>query len=241
MSWGALAWAAKRKVDRAADKLILLALAERHNEEADLAYPSVAWLAEFSSLDRKTVIASLGRLETIGLISDSGERFGKTNQVKAYRLHLETVPKAEQSQKRNSSEIPAKQSQKRDTEPSKEPKRIEANASTSTRPWVLPVGVSLLTWTDFLTNRKRKRLVNTPSTWKTFQDDLARVSAQTGIPPPKLIELCTGKGWGGIYDPRERNDGQQRTNGMAGNQPSDGLSATTRAARDVFGLGAGHS
>ncbi len=31
-------------------------------------------------------------------------------------------------------------------------------------------------------------------------------------------------------------DDKQRTNGMGRNQPSDGLSATTRAARDVFGL-----
>jgi hypothetical protein len=110
------------------------------------------------------------------------------------------------------------------------------------RAWALPVGVSLATWTDFLTNRKRKRLVNTPSTWKTFNDDLARVSGETGIPPPKLIELCTGKGWGGIYDPREDGNGQsaQRVNGMGRNQPGDGLSATTRAARDVFGVGASH-
>lgn len=78
----------------------------------------------------------------------------------------------------------------------------EAKAS-SPRPWALPAGVSLQTWTDFLTNRKRKKLVNTPSTWKTFQDDLSRICVETGIPPPKLIELCTGKGWGGIYDPRE--------------------------------------
>lgn len=236
MSWGALAWAAKRKVDRAADKLILLALAERHNEEADVAYPSVAWLCEFSSLDRKTVIASLSRLEASGLISDSGERFGKTNQVKAYRLHIETVPKPEQSQKRNSSGFSSKESQKRDTEPSREPKRIEAIASTS-RPWALPIGVSLQVWQDFLTNRKRKRLPNTETAWKSFQDDLARVGAETGIPPPKLIERCTAKGWGGIYDPRENRDGQQRTNTVGRNQPSDGLSSTARAGLRVFGTG----
>jgi hypothetical protein len=35
--------------------------------------------------------------------------------------------------------------------------------------------------------------------------------------------------------------GRERTNGMGRHQPSDGLSATTRAARDVFGIAAGHS
>lgn len=92
MSWEALSWAAKRRVKKSADKLILLALAERHNPESGLAYPSVAWLAEFGSLDRKTVMAALDRLEAEGLISDSGQRAGKTLQVKCYRLNLNGVP-----------------------------------------------------------------------------------------------------------------------------------------------------
>lgn len=130
MSWDALAWAAKCKVGKAADKLILLALADRHNPESDTAYPSVAWMADFSSLDRKTVITALMRLEAIGLISDSGERAGKTCQVKAYRLAIGTVPKTEQSPKRNGSGIPKKQSQKRDTEPVLEPVPSEDKSSS---------------------------------------------------------------------------------------------------------------
>jgi hypothetical protein len=66
--------------------------------------------------------------------------------------------------------------------------------------------VSLQVWTDFLGNRKRKRLGNTPTAWKAFNDDLQRVAAQTGIPPPKLIEMCAAKGWGAIYDPRSQRD-----------------------------------
>lgn len=108
------------------------------------------------------------------------------------------------------------------------------------RAWALPAGVSLQVWTDFLSNRKRKKLGQTETAWKSFNDDLKRVSALTGIPPPELIRQCTAKGWGGIYDPREEGNGQQRTNGLGRNQPNDGLSATTRAARDVFGLGASH-
>jgi hypothetical protein len=38
----------------------------------------------------------------------------------------------------------------------------------------------------------------------------------------------------------ERYSRQQRTNGMGRNQSNDGLSPTTRAARDVFGIGASH-
>lgn len=130
MSWGALAWAAKCRVGKAADKLILLALAERHNPESNTAYPSVAWLAEFSSLDRKTVIAALDRLEGMKLITDSGERAGRTLQIKAYNLSLETVPKEEQFQKRNGSVFPAKESQKRDTDTVTEPVSSEDKSSS---------------------------------------------------------------------------------------------------------------
>ena len=98
MSWKALAWASAQKCEKAADKLILLALAERHNTESRVAYPSTAWLVEFSSLDRKTVLKSLERLQEQGLIIDSGIRMGSTGGVKAWRLAYdgEAVPKTGQ-------------------------------------------------------------------------------------------------------------------------------------------------
>jgi hypothetical protein len=77
-------------------------------------------------------------------------------------------------------------------------------SSPQPRPWALPLGVSLQVWDDFKRNRQRKRLPNTETAWKAFNDDLKRVSSQTGIPPPKLIEQCTAKGWGAIYDPRDQ-------------------------------------
>lgn len=88
----------------------------------------------------------------------------------------------------------------------------EAKASShQPRPWALPAGVSLQVWTDFLSNRKRKRLGTTETAWKRFVDDLERMSAITGIPPPQLIEQCTAKGWGAIYDPRDqRNERSDR-------------------------------
>ena len=113
------------------------------------------------------------------------------------------------------------------------PHEVSEAEASSPQPWALPVGVSLQVWTDLKANRKRKRLPNTPTAWKAFCDDLSRVSLQTGIPPPKLIELCAAKGWGAIYDPRAEND--RRTNSMGRNQSADGLSPTTRAALSVFG------
>lgn len=94
-----MAWAVAQKVERPADKLVLLGLADRHNTEYACAYPSVAWLCEFSGLDRKTVNSAMGRLQARGLIRDSGRRIGVTKQVKAYQLALdgafETCPKTD--------------------------------------------------------------------------------------------------------------------------------------------------
>ena len=140
MSWPALGWASKQKPGRVADKMVLIALADRHNEESDLSYPSIAWLADFSCLDRKTVVASLGRLEAAGLISDSGVRFGKTKQVKGYRLSLNSTVSGNDTGKgtpktellpAKSTDFSEKQYRKRDTEPFLEPegKEEEANAS----------------------------------------------------------------------------------------------------------------
>jgi hypothetical protein len=127
MSFAALATVSKMRTASAAEKLIALAYADRHNEETGCAYPSLKWLCEFSSLNRKTVIAAVQRLEAAGFLADTGDRQGDTNQIKVYRLNLETVPKPEPSQKRNGSKsgtVPktdGKQSQKRDPEPIREP------------------------------------------------------------------------------------------------------------------------
>ena len=130
MSFPALAWASKYRADSAAEKLVLLAFADRHNEETGCAYPSLDWLCEFSSLNRKTVIAAIGKLEATGVLTDTGARMGRTKQIKVYSVAVETIPKTEPSQKRNSTENSVKQYRKRDTEPSFEPISSEAKASS---------------------------------------------------------------------------------------------------------------
>lgn len=129
MSFDALAWAARCNPGSPALKLVLLGLAECAQRDTCKAWPSIAALHEFTCLNRKTIIAALDDLEAQGLITATSERQGKTRQVKVYFLHLETVPKTEQSQKRNSSTFSVKQSQKRDTEPVREPVTLEDKSS----------------------------------------------------------------------------------------------------------------
>lgn len=103
MSFDALAWAAKQNTGSSATKLVLLGLAECASRPDALAFPSLAALVEFSSLDRKTVVSALDRLEAGGLITDTGNKMGRTKTIKVYQLKMEAVPKTEPSQKRNSS------------------------------------------------------------------------------------------------------------------------------------------
>jgi DNA-binding transcriptional regulator YhcF (GntR family) len=240
VSWDALSWAAKQKVGKAADKLILLALAERHNPESGVAYPSVAWLAEFGSLNRKTVIASLDRLEAAGMIADSGQRMGKTLQIKAYNLNIETVPKTEQSQKRNSPFISAKQSQKRDTEPVREPVTKVAKATSVCRAkpnFPAPQGVMQEVWDDFLASPKRRKAGMSGTAYAGILNNL-QILAEHGFPPGRMIALAVERGWTTVKLDWVQNDERSQTNRgsqrMAGHQP-DGLSSTARAAIAVFG------
>jgi hypothetical protein len=129
VSWGALAWAAKTRVERASEKLILIALCDRHNDETGFAYPSINWLCEFSSLNRKTVISALDRLEACGLIADSGRRVGSTKQVKVYTINV-----GKEYQNRNSSENGREEYRKRDTEPVSNPSSEAKASSESSKP-----------------------------------------------------------------------------------------------------------
>ena len=76
-------------------KLVLLSLSDRAGED-HCAYPSVARLVEDTEMDRKTVLKIIDELIEDGLIVDTGERKGRTKQVKVYQLMgvngRETVP-----------------------------------------------------------------------------------------------------------------------------------------------------
>jgi len=126
MSFVALAWASQQKLDRPSDKLILLAYANCFNEESGFAYPSVQWLCDFSSLNRKTVIQAVARLEESGFLEDTGRRVGSTKQVKVYTVivgEIKTVPKRGPLKSTTFSD---KESRFRDTEPVKEPTLAKA-------------------------------------------------------------------------------------------------------------------
>lgn len=86
-------------------------------------------------------------------------------------------------------------------------------------------------WRDFLKNRKAKNLSNTATAHKRLVNDLAAMAARTGWPPGEVFAACVAKGWGAIYDPRDKNNGNDRrnSNNSGGNaKPVNGFAAALR-------------
>lgn len=211
MSFTALAIVSKMHFGSAAEKLIALAYAERHNEETGCAYPSLAWLAEFSSLNRKTVISVVGRLEAHGLLTDTGKREGRTGQIKVYRVDLETVPKAEPSQKRNSSNFSGKESQKRDTDTVKEPVLSEAKASSRSRAkFILPSDIPAEPWADYEDMRKRMGKPMTDKARVLAVNRLRKLRDEDGWPPGDVLNNSTLNSYQGLFPPPAPRDRHER-------------------------------
>lgn len=132
MSFAALAWAAKQQPGNLAAKMVLLALANVADEHG-CAYPSTAAIAEFGSMDHKTATAALDRLAAAGLIVDTGEREGRTKQIKVFRLALERVPEAEGYRKRKASVSSVKAPQKRCTDTVRDTIPVQTTSSQEGR------------------------------------------------------------------------------------------------------------
>lgn len=89
MNIAASRWAWKQFPARPADKLVLLALAYHAEVKTYRAWPSIAALVADTLINRKQVIPALDRLESAGFIQDTGDRMGRTRQVKVYQLMVE--------------------------------------------------------------------------------------------------------------------------------------------------------
>jgi hypothetical protein len=235
MSFAALAWAAKQRPGNLAAKMVLLGLANFADEHG-CAYPSTAALAEFGDMDHKTATSALDRLVALNLITDSGERAGRTKQIKVYQLHLQSLPKAEASQKRKPPVSPPKAPQKRGTDtvrdtvpkkgkPSLERARAKKPAQPLPTDWqpkeLTPGTVCASIVAAWQPGRIEREL-------SKFRDHHLRSDARWSDWD------ATWRTWIQRAGDFERGD-NGRTNGMAGNQSHDGLSATTRAALSVFG------
>jgi hypothetical protein len=204
-------------------KSVLVMLADKASDDGSGIWASKQTMADELCCSKQAILNTLQAFISEGLLTETGRRKNRNGFTITYALNieaLEALPRVKRWSNNQSTGLTSQPggpvnevdetSQPGGPEPSLTIRGSEAKASSPPRAWALPAGVSLQVWTDFLSNRTRKRAGNTPTTWKRFQDDLARISAQTGIPPPQLIEHAAGAGWAGIYDPNERNQRNER-------------------------------
>lgn len=244
MSSEALAWAFKVNLKPSALKFTLVALCECANYKTGHIHPSIAHLEEITGQDRKTLIANIAKLEQYGLLVDTGERAGRTGQIKVYRATTETVPNVEQFQKRNSSVSPPKQSQKRDTEPSREPSFDKAKALPTKRASApaMPEGVELNVWNDFLELRKAKRAPLS----NTALAAIEREAALVGWSLNSALAESVARGWQGfkanwVEDRRNGNTRQSDSMGRTERAAIQALRELGGTARPAMRTGGGHA
>ena len=72
---------------RSAKRLVLLSLADRANKE-NTCFPSIARVVKDTGMDRKTVMNTINDLITLGLVLDTGDRKGGTNQVRVLKINV---------------------------------------------------------------------------------------------------------------------------------------------------------
>ena len=146
------------------EKLVLLALADCANDEGRC-WPSAPTLAKKSGQCERTVRKCIRSLIASKHLSE--EQRSGTSTIFTVHPCISCTP-ASRAPLQEMHSTPASRAPKpsRTVSSSSEPK------GSSLRAWALPVGVSLQVWTDLMTNRKRKRLSNTPTAWKQFNDDL---------------------------------------------------------------------
>jgi hypothetical protein len=91
--------------------------------------------------------------------------------------------------------------------------------------FVCPVGVDQAVWADFLKARKTKGCTNSATAYAKVLRDIAAVSAVTGEPPGRVVEVAAERGWASIND---------WTEGKPHNGTANRKSPASRDRRDGF-------
>jgi len=215
MSFHALAWAAKQKTGGLATKSVLLALAN-YADEHGCAYPSTAAIAAFGEMDHKTATAALDRLISAGFITDTGDRAGRTKQVKIYRLILERQPETEAFQKRKPSVSESEAPQKRGTDTVREPSSPKTTSSTKERApkaptFILPSDIPSDEWADFEAMRRSIRKPMTDGIRAKIVARLRKLEAD-GYPPGAVLSHSTLNSYQGLFPPKDDRNEPVRSN-----------------------------
>lgn len=124
MSIEAMTWAIELEGLTPTENHVLLLLANRHNKDSGLCYPSMSRISSESGMARRTVIRAVKSLEQKGLLTIE-KTFGKTHH---YRLHTSaTVTPVTESHQSQRVTPPVTESHNTRDRESHEPKRTVKN------------------------------------------------------------------------------------------------------------------
>lgn len=209
-----MTWAFELNLKPATSKFILVALADNADDQGR-AFPSIGSLASKTSLDRKTVISAIGQLEQLGLLRDTGERVGKTGQVKVYQLvgfnstENGTIPKTEQF--RNSHEtVPFLDSPSPPITPSPSWNHQGTQRERAKCDEPPPSTLNVEAWHRWVQYREAIGKRIKPASMAAAQRKLAGFGASQAA----VVEQSIAQGWQGLFalkepaSPKERSEWQ---------------------------------
>lgn len=205
MSIDAMRWAWSADVQKSSERLVLLSLADRADEQ-NKCYPSMERVAKDTLLDIKTVKKVISDLIEKGFILDTGERKGLTQKVRV--LQLVCVENRENNKPKNGT---VKQTQKRNDSkngmipnlPTNEPKNgtlNEPKIGSQNLPMNLPINKHTNTHEkkseqaiiDELTKDTRVNFLMTFD-WQPNQQEFLGYCKNFGVDPEKLSAEILGK------------------------------------------------
>lgn len=202
----AIIWAFTQKVGSASAKSVLVAMANCADPDL-ICWPSMGHLEALTEQDRKTVLRNVSKLKDEGFIAPTGARTGRTNQIVVYQLNPPQSGTVEESQIRNSTEngtvpffrgkgpvFPAKQAQKRDTEPKG---TIKNKKSRATPPLTVPVDVLVTDGleseiaAEFLAHRVALKKPLTARAWLDLKSEASKARWSLR----DAVEKVLARGW----------------------------------------------
>lgn len=194
MSFEAAAWAIKQTPASAREKLILIVLADCHNDNTGQCDPSLQYLMKHALCARSTLVEALDNLEREGFLK---RKRGDHKTRTQYKLNLVRLP--DQSDNRTSTTTGLRVVRLPD-QPSTAtvPKPVNNQEETSKgEKFVLPGWIPKDLWREWMDIRKRKKAVNNPRALTALVNKLQKIQ-DAGISPDKAITVAIEESWKGI-------------------------------------------
>lgn len=208
----ALAWMVP--VEKSTERLVLLALADRADDEGKNCYPSVETICNMTQMNRKTVFAVISRLAERGVLSVRKREVHNSNE---YLLHIEDWPKNGSTengttQKRyascpeNGTPVVPKTGHEPINEPinnqsitSREdaPPKTRAKKGEAWKKWIKvekPAEVPDDLWKQFGEIRALKKMALTERALELLRTE----GEKAHMTLLQVVETCCGNGWAGF-------------------------------------------